>query len=162
MNTMKSKFLQTLTAAAVCAVAAAAVPTEAADQPSGSTIKNRDSRSGSEAAANASSTSDRRLDFGKPVRFIRNSFSRDNDQNDSGAGMNRERSEEGRGLWRSNDDRDQDRSALRRENRDERDSNRLWDRGSDKREEQGMKKEEKQGLFSRILSWRPFSRDRDR
>jgi hypothetical protein len=159
---MKPHIFKTLAAVTACVVAAAALPAVAADQPSGSTLKNRDSRSGSEITQDRTAAQERRLDFGKPVRFIRNTFSRDDDQSGREAGMNRPEREESRAERRSQQPEDQRSGMSGRDRGDERNQRGLWNRGQDRNDREEVKKEdEKQGFFSRLLSWRPFNRDRD-
>ncbi|HYF37228.1 MAG TPA: hypothetical protein VD994_18145 [Prosthecobacter sp.] len=135
MKTQSFKPLLIVAACAATAVPLAAAPGDDTRSVSSSSNSNTEARS---------SQSDRRIDFGKPVRFVRNTFSRDDDRDSKS--LNQPQREEGKTqFWNRDDDKD-----------------RSWGR-DDRRNDQTMKKEEKKdGFFSRMLSWRPFKRDGDR
>lgn len=135
---MKPYTFTSLVSTAVFAAAALALPLTAApkdDLSSGYT----QAQSGATASA---SISDRRIDFGKPVRFVKNTFTRDKDS----TSVKRDDSER-RGA-----------TQLRKQDEKRKSLNPFWNSES---EQKSMKKDKKEGPLSRLLNWRPFNRDRD-
>lgn len=117
---MKLKPLTSLCTAAAFAAAALALPLTAAPRNEMSTKKTE-----------TTATTDRKIDFGKPVRFVKNTFSRDKDE-----------------------------KSLKREDSKRNDgSTQFWNRDS-KDESMKKDQKDKDGPLSRLLNWRPFDRDR--
>jgi hypothetical protein len=140
---MKANSVKALTLAAVCAAAGSALPITAAPSSGQSSSSNRMS---SQSSASATS-SDRRIDFGKPVRFVKNAFTReDAQQSDRSMSRSSDRDSSSTHFWNRNDDNGHARS---------------WSKDHSASRDEKMKKEEKQGFFTRLMNWRPFNRDRD-
>eukprot|EP01031_Cornospumella_fuschlensis_P008960 gene8960-11017_t len=144
---MKTHPFISLGTAAAFVVGALALPLTAAPKSDEANSSRKQIRSGASTMSSGSQTqADRKFDFGMPGRFVKKTFTRDDDNRSMNRNNDRNDS---RSQWRNDSKRGDGSTRFWNKDADNK-SDRAWNR--DSRDER-MKKDEKEGFLSRMLDW---------